>query len=220
MNAANLLKPSLARGELRVLGATTTPEYRKYIEKDGALERRFQPITVKEPSVEETIRIVASVIHKYEDYHNCTYTNDAIYAAAKLSDRYVSDRQLPDKAIDVLDEAGSMVSSLNEDDLVDEEAIRTVISETTGIPVAKLDRDEKAQLNNLETIMMERIKGQDPAVLSVAKAIRRARAGMRDPKRPVSSFLFSGPTGVGVSTLVSNREKKEVAAWLRQLVCL
>ena len=199
MNAANLLKPALARGELRLMGATTTPEYRKYIEKDGALERRFQPLEVKEPTVYETLDILAAISPKYEEFHGVKYTYNGLVAATKLSNRYINDRFLPDKAIDMIDEAGSMVkmSEDGESFYVTEDAIQTVISEVTGIPVGKLDTGEKARLMTLEEELEKRIKGQSGAVRSVAKAIRRARSGMRDGKRPVSSLLFCGPTGVG-----------------------
>jgi ATP-dependent Clp protease ATP-binding subunit ClpC len=200
MNAANLLKPALARGELRVLGATTTPEYRRYIEKDGALERRFQPLEVKEPTVYETLDILAAVSSKYEEFHGVEYTYNALVSAAKLSERYVSDRFLPDKAIDLIDEAGSMIK-MREDEgetfYVTEDAIAEVISELSGIPLGKLDTGEKSRLRNLEEEMEKRVKGQSPAVRAVAKSIRRSRSGMRDGKRPVASFLFCGPTGVG-----------------------
>jgi len=202
MNAANLMKPALARGDIRVLGATTTPEYRRYIEKDGALERRFQPLDVKEPTVDETMDILGAVMPRYEEYHNVEYTSNALLAAAKLSDRYVSDRFLPDKAIDLLDEAGSMVKmSLDENYFVTEDAIELVVSEISGIPVGRLDTGEKARLRNLEIEMGKRIKGQERAVKAVAKSIRRARSGMRDGKRPVANFLFCGPTGVGKTEL-------------------
>jgi ATP-dependent Clp protease ATP-binding subunit ClpC len=184
---------------LRLLGATTTPEYRRYIEKDGALERRFQPLEVKEPTVFETLDILAAVSPRYEEFHGVEYTYNALVAAAKLSDRYLNDRFLPDKAIDMIDEAGSMVK-MNEDGesfYVTEDAIEEVISAITGIPVGKLDTGEKARLKNLEDELEKRIKGQAPAVRAVAKAIRRARSGMRDGKRPVASLLFTGSTGVG-----------------------
>lgn len=194
MNAANLLKPALARGDLRILGATTTPEYRRYIEKDGALERRFQPLELQEPTVEETLDILAAIFSKYEEYHVVEYTSNALMAATKLSNRYITDRFLPDKAIDLLDEAGSMVK-MNEDGenfYVTEDAVTAVISEMTGIPMGKLDTGEKSRLKNLEEELGKRIKGQNQAVRSVAKSIRRARSGMRNMKRPVASFLFTG----------------------------
>lgn len=198
MNAANLMKPALARGDIKVLGATTTPEYRRYIEKDAALERRFQPLDVVEPTVEETLDILKTIMPKYAEYHEVEYTSNAIEAAAKLSDRYISDRFLPDKAIDLLDEAGSMIKmseTFEEDYFVTEDAITQVVSEISGIPVGRLDNGEKQRLRSLELDMGKRIKGQERAVKSVAKSIRRARSGMRDPKRPVASFLFCGPTG-------------------------
>jgi ATPases with chaperone activity, ATP-binding subunit len=204
MNAANLLKPALARGDLRLLGATTTPEYRRYIEKDAALERRFQPLDVVEPTVEETLDILKTIMPKYEEYHEVEYTNNALQAAAKLSDRYISDRFLPDKAIDLLDEAGSMVKmsdTFDEDFFVTEDAVTQVVSEISGVPVGRLDSDQKSRLRTLEIDIGKRIKGQERAVKAVAKSIRRARSGMRDPKRPVASFLFCGPTGVGKTEL-------------------
>ena len=199
MNAANLLKPALARGELRILGATTTPEYRRYIEKDGALERRFQPLEIKEPTVDQTIDILATIMPRYEEFHGVEYTSNALVAAAKLSDRYVSDRFLPDKAIDLLDEAGSMIKMLEDEEnfFVTEDAVTAVISEMSGIPIGRLDTGEKTRLQNLEAEIGKRIKGQEQAVRAVSKAIRRSRSGMRDARRPVSSFLFVGPTGVG-----------------------
>ena len=199
MNAANLLKPALARGELRVLGATTTPEYRRYIEKDGALERRFQPLDVKEPTVYETLDILAAISPKYEEFHGVEYTYNALLSAAKLSNRYISDRFLPDKAIDLIDEAGSMIKMVEDGEsfFVTEDAIEEVISEISGIPLGKLDTGEKARLKNIEEDIKERIKGQNAAVRAVAKSIRRARSGMRDGKRPVASLMFCGPTGVG-----------------------
>jgi ATP-dependent Clp protease ATP-binding subunit ClpC len=203
MNAANILKPALARGDLRVLGATTTPEYRRYIEKDGALERRFQPLEIKEPTVYETLDILATVCPRYEAFHGVEYTYNALLSAAKLSNRYMNDRFLPDKAIDLLDEAGSMIKMAEEGDTfyVTEDTIAQVISEISGIPIGKLDTGEKERLRNLEEDIQKRIKGQNTAVRSVAKAIRRSRSGMRDGKRPVASLMFCGPTGVGKTEL-------------------
>ena len=210
MNAANLMKPALARGEIRVIGATTVSEYRQYIERDGALERRFQPIMVNEPSVDEAIEILNAVTPRYEEFHGVRYTPFAIDAAARLADRYVADRFLPDKAIDLLDEAGSMIKLEDDgeqDDLPDDffvvtdENIATVVSEISGIPVGKLDRDEKAKLIRLEEDISARVKGQDLAVRSVSKAIRRARSGLRDQTKPVATFMFCGPTGVGKTEL-------------------
>ena len=210
MSASNLMKPALARGEIRVIGATTVSEYRQYIEKDGALERRFQPILVNEPTVDEAIEILNAVTPRYEEFHGVRYTPFAIDAAARLAERYISDRFLPDKAIDLIDEAGSMIKLEDDgeqDDLpedffvVTEENIATVVSEISGIPVGKLDRDEKAKLVRLEQDIADRVKGQDAAVRSVAKAIRRARSGLRDQTKPVATFMFCGPTGVGKTEL-------------------
>ena len=199
LNAANLLKPALARGDLRILGATTTPEYRRYIEKDGALERRFQPLELQEPTIEETLDILAAIFSKYEEYHGVEYTSNALVSAAKLSNRYVTDRFLPDKAIDLLDEAGSMVKMVEEGEnyYVTEDAVTRVISDMTGIPLGKLDTGEKSRLKSLEEELEKRIKGQSQAVRAVAKSIRRARSGMRDMNRPVASFMFTG-TFVGL----------------------
>eukprot|EP00561_Arcocellulus_cornucervis_P012084 CAMPEP_0185800320 /NCGR_PEP_ID=MMETSP1322-20130828/821_1 /TAXON_ID=265543 /ORGANISM="Minutocellus polymorphus, Strain RCC2270" /LENGTH=896 /DNA_ID=CAMNT_0028495961 /DNA_START=21 /DNA_END=2711 /DNA_ORIENTATION=- len=202
LNAANLLKPALARGELQVIGATTTTEYRTYIERDGALERRFQPLNVKEPTVDETLDILEAVRPRYEEYHGVEYTPKAMEAAAKLSDRYLNDRFLPDKAIDLIDEAGSLVKmdifDEEEDDIiVTEDTVAEVISEISGIPIGRLDTGEKERLRNLEEDMGMRIKGQERAVRAVAKSIRRARSGLRDGRRPIASFMFCGPTGVG-----------------------
>eukprot|EP00804_Cyclotella_cryptica_P030063 CCRYP_016970-RA/>CCRYP_016970-RA protein AED:0.08 eAED:0.08 QI:0/0.5/0.28/1/0.66/0.57/7/0/990 len=199
MNAANLLKPALARGDIRVIGATTISEYRQYIERDGALERRFQPILVNEPTVDEAIDILNAVAPRYEEFHGVRYTPFAIDSAARLAERYINDRSLPDKAIDVLDEAGSMVKLEDDgeqDDLPEDFSfVATVVSEMTGIPVGKLDRDEKAKLMRLEEDISKRVKGQDFAVKSVARAIRRARSGLRDQTKPVATFMFCGPTG-------------------------
>jgi len=210
MNAANLLKPALARGEIRVVGATTVSEYRQYIERDGALERRFQPIMVDEPTVDEAIEILNAVMPRYEEFHGVRYTPFAMDAAARLSERYINDRMLPDKAIDLLDEAGSMIKLQDdgtEDDLPDDffvvtdDVIATVVSEISGIPVGKLDRDEKAKLMRLEVDIGKRVKGQNIAVRSVSRAIRRARSGLRDQTKPVATFMFCGPTGVGKTEL-------------------
>ncbi|KAL7479826.1 hypothetical protein ACHAW6_005539 [Cyclotella cf. meneghiniana] len=210
MNAANLLKPALARGDIRVIGATTVSEYRQYIERDGALERRFQPILVNEPTIDEAINILNAVAPRYEEFHGVRYTPFAIDSAARLAERYINDRSLPDKAIDVLDEAGSMVKLEDDGDddelpedffVVSEDSVATVVSEMTGIPVGKLDRDEKAKLMRLEEDISKRVKGQDFAVKSVARAIRRARSGLRDQTKPVATFLFCGPTGVGKTEL-------------------
>ncbi|MCL2565681.1 MAG: ATP-dependent Clp protease ATP-binding subunit [Defluviitaleaceae bacterium] len=261
IDASNILKPSLSRGEIQVIGATTMDEYRKYIEKDAALERRFQPVTVDEPSEEEAIQMLLGLRDKYEAHHSVKISDEAINAAVKLSSRYISDRFLPDKAVDLLDEAASRVKlkgftlppglkdleeRLAELEKEKEEAIKTeefekagelkreqgkirtnlekeiqkwkeknegieaavtpediatAVAGWTGIPVQQLKEEESARLRNMEKILHERIIGQDEAVKAVSKAIRRGRVGLKDPKRPVGSFLFLGPTGVGKTEL-------------------
>ncbi len=261
MDAANILKPSLARGEIQVIGATTLNEYHKNIEKDAALERRFQPIIVAEPSVEDAIGILKGLRDKYEAHHKVRITDDAIEAAVKLSKRYIQDRFLPDKAIDLMDEAASRlrISNLTSppdlkemedriarlgaekedavrnqnfeeaarirdeekqkkaelEDLrrkwseeaagreltVGSEEIQEVISQSTGIPVRKLISEEGQRLLNMESILHRRVVGQQEAVVAVSRAIRRGRVGLKDPKRPIGSFLFLGPTGVGKTEL-------------------
>ena len=260
-DAANILKPALARGELQLIGATTTDEYRKYIAKDGALERRFQPVTVGEPTEEEAVEILKGIKDKYEAHHKVKITDEAINAAVKLSARYVGDRYLPDKAIDLIDEACAKVrlktykqpdsvkeledklkkvtaekeSAVNAQEfeqaakLRDEEKeiqeklssaqlkwdsatsrklgevtpddIAEIVSSWTHIPVSKLTLEESKRLLNLESELHKRIIGQDEAVSAVAKAIRRSRVGLKDPKRPIGSFIFLGPTGVGKTEL-------------------
>ena len=261
VDAANILKPLLARGEVQVIGATTLNEYRKYIEKDSALERRFSPVMVGEPTAEETVKILEGIQDKYEAHHNVKITKEAIKAAVDLSVRYINDRFLPDKAIDLIDEAASRVKmrtytmpdnlkKLEEEIEVltkeKEEAIRAqdfekaatlrdserlkkeklgkekqkweskntrtvtnlleediaeVISSWTGIPVNKITQDENEKLKNLEEALHKRVIGQDEAVKAVAKAIRRGRVGLKDPNRPIGSFMFLGPTGVGKTEL-------------------
>jgi len=261
LDAANIMKPALARGDLQVIGATTLEEYRKHIEKDAALERRFQPITVEEPSVEETVQILKGIRAAYEKHHGITITDSAIEAAAKLSARYINDRFLPDKAIDLVDEAASAVSldqctvpedivslenqlaeldkkieealtngelakakryskkqkELKEErqELLDswkqsranagakigENEIAAVVARITKVPVTKLTESEAQRLMKLEEILHRRVVGQEEAVSAVSKAIRRGRVGLKDPKRPVGSFLFLGPTGVGKTEL-------------------
>lgn len=261
IDASNILKPSLARGELQLIGATTVEEYRKYFEKDAALERRFQPVTVEEPSIEQAIDIVKGVAPKYEEHHGVTITDEAIEAAVRLSKRYITDRNLPDKAIDLIDEAGSAaklrISHIPEsiielrstiehmqeqiersitmeafaqagelrveqekikkklakqiasfekkqqgsDLVVDENAIAEVISLWTKIPVKKLNNKESDKLLHLEEELHKRVIGQDEAVSAVARAIRRQRVGLQDPNKPIGSFLFLGPTGVGKTEL-------------------
>ncbi len=210
IDAANMLKPALSRGKIQVIGATTVSEYRKYIEKDMALERRLQPLMVKEPSVAETIDILELIADKYGEHHGVEYTPEALEAAAKLSERFITDRFLPDKALDLLDEAGALVhieQSLGDDDddldepLVTENTITKVVSEWSGVPIGKLESEETDRLMVLEEKMTERVKGQDRAVRAVARSVRRARSGLRDTSRPIASFMFCGPTGVGKTEL-------------------
>nr|YP_010903949.1 Clp protease ATP binding subunit [Hypnea musciformis]WCH57000.1 Clp protease ATP binding subunit [Hypnea musciformis]WCH57200.1 Clp protease ATP binding subunit [Hypnea musciformis] len=263
IDAANLLKPALARGELQCIGATTLEEYRKHIEKDAALERRFQPVLVGEPSVEETIEILFGLRDRYEKHHQLKMSDAALAAAAKYANQYISDRFLPDKAIDLIDEAGSRVRLLNsqlppaareldkelrsvlktkdeairaqkyekaeqyrtremeikaqiaaiaqskksepdlqvEDPIVTEEDIAEIVAFWTGIPVTKLTKSESEKLMHMEETLHSRIIGQDEAVVAVSRAIRRARVGLKNPNRPIASFIFSGPTGVGKTEL-------------------
>jgi len=261
IDAASILKPMLARGEIQTIGATTTTEFRKYIEKDKALERRFQPIYVEEPSIYDTIEILKGLRDRYESFHGITITDGALTAAAKLAQRYIADRFLPDKAIDLIDEAASRVrirsamtppnlkeieenidkvisekeeAITNQDyekaaelrdqekkllrektditeswkrlekkgkEKVDENEIAEVLSNWTGVPVYKLTEGETARLMNMETSLHERVVGQDEAINIVSKAIRRSRSGLKDPKRPIGSFMFLGPSGVGKTEL-------------------
>ncbi len=261
IDAANILKPLLARGEIQLVGATTLNEYRKYIEKDAALERRFSPIIVEEPSITDTILIIQGIRDKYEAHHNVKITDEAVEAAVNLSVRYVNDRFLPDKAIDLIDEAASRarLSSYVEPEIlkkmqehieevkkdkeeavlnqkfekaaklrdtekqlieefereenkwikkhsksmiyISDENIAEVIATMTGIPVKKITQDENKKLKNLEQELHKRVIGQNEAVEAVSKAIRRGRVGLKDPKRPIGSFLFLGPTGVGKTEL-------------------
>ena len=209
MDAAEILKPTLARGQLQLIGATTTREYRLYIEKDPALERRFQPITVEEPSVELAVRILKGVKSKYEQHHGVTISDEAIVAAVQLSVRYVTDRFLPDKAFDVIDEACSKlrISAYRQSQqqsgkrVLTANDVRIVVSQMTGVPVAELSREEKDKLVHLEEELAQRVIGQSEAVKVVARAVRRQRAGLKDPNRPIGSFIFVGPTGVGKTEL-------------------
>ncbi len=261
MDASNILKPFLARGELQLIGATTLKEYKKYIEKDAALERRFQPVTVGEPTIDETIEILKGIRDKYEAHHSVSITDDALKAAANLSARYITDRFLPDKAIDLIDEAASKkrlgsqtappdlkksedaleklmsekqeaitaqdfekAAKLRDEEkelkekikqmkdawkgsgtssglVVNEDDIAQILADWTHIPAAKLKEEETEKLRHLEELLHGRVIGQDEAVKAVAKAIKRGRAGLKDPKRPIGSFLFLGPTGVGKTEL-------------------
>ena len=268
IDAANILKPALARGELQCIGATTIDEYRKHIEKDPALERRFQPVVVDEPTVEETVQILSGLRERYEAHHKLRYTDEALEAAAQYSSQYISDRFLPDKAIDLIDEAGSRVRLMHaqlpeeareldkelrallkekdgavrnqdfekagqlrdremelksqiesisakqreEDEaekesageagpVVDEPEIANIVASWTGIPVTKVSSDESERLLRMEETLHGRVIGQEEAVVAISKAIRRARVGLKNPNRPIASFIFSGPTGVGKSEL-------------------
>ncbi|MFH0847257.1 MAG: ATP-dependent Clp protease ATP-binding subunit, partial [Chloroflexota bacterium] len=261
VDAANILKPSLARGELQCIGATTLDDYRKYIERDPALERRFQPVMVEEPTVEQTVSILRGIKSRYEDHHKVGISDEAVVAAANLSSRYIPDRFLPDKAIDLIDEAASRVrirqratpiglkearSALDtmrkdkdtalsaqqydyaaelrereiqvEDKLkkleaewhaerdsqkpmVSEKDIAEVVSMWTGIPLVQLTKDETERLLHMEDALHKRIVGQDEAIVTIAKAVRRARAGLKDPRHPIGNFIFMGPTGVGKTEL-------------------
>ena len=203
IDAANILKPALGRGEVQIIGATTPEEYRRHIEKDAALERRFQPVTVAEPGREQTLQMLRSLRPGLEKHHHVSLSDEALNAAYELSVRYINDRFLPDKAIDLLDEAAASlhISAGRRDSTVGEADVARVVSLWTGIPVTALDRDEQRRLQELEGRLKERIIGQDEAVSAVARAIRRGRLGLREPGRPVGSFLFLGPTGVGKTEL-------------------
>jgi len=222
MDASNLLKPALARGELQCLGATTLDEYKRHIERDAALERRFQPVMVGEPTKEQAIEILRGLKATYEDFHQVKYDQKAIEAAVHLSSRYINDRFLPDKAIDLLDEAGSRThlryslqskspAEVSEESplinpeslipVVDAEEIAQIVAAWTGIPVTQLTETESESLLNLEYQLHERIIGQQEAVNAVSRAIRRARVNLKNPNRPIASFIFAGPTGVGKTEL-------------------
>lgn len=202
INPSDILKPYLARGDMQTIGATTIDEYSKFIEKDKALERRFQPIVVNPPSEEDAIKILQGLKSTYEKFHGVTITNEAIESAVKLSVRYITNRNLPDKAIDLLDEASAKAKiDKTSNAVVDSEDIAKVVSTSTNIPVSKITETEKEKLLNLENILHKRVIGQDEAINAVCKAIRRARVGLKDTKRPIGSFIFLGQTGVGKTEL-------------------
>ena len=261
LDAANLFKPALARGEIQIIGATTLNEYRKFIEKDGALERRFQKIIINQPSLDDTVKILNGIKEKYELHHNVKISDSAIKACVELSDRYITDRHLPDKAIDVMDEAGSRLrisnvdipdeiinaekqieklnkqkeKAINSQDfekaasirdkqrkvkdkldkfkfnwqnksqknipIIDEEDVADVVSMITGIPLSKVATSESQKLLEMDSVLKKSIIGQDEAIIKVTNAIQRARAGLKNPKHPIGSFMFFGPTGVGKTEL-------------------
>ena len=202
LDAAGILKPALARGEVQCIGATTTEEYRKSIEKDGALERRFQKVVIPPTTADQTRDILHKLAPYYSDYHHVTYSVDAIEACVQLAERYITDRAFPDKAIDVMDEAGALKASLEPNAATVTDAdIAEVVSIMSGVPVQRVATAESERLRKLDAILQERVIGQDEAVRQVVKAIRRSRLGLSDPKRPIGSFFFLGPTGVGKTYL-------------------
>ena len=214
MDASNILKPALASGKLRCIGATTYHEYRSYFERDRALARRFQKIEVHEPSIEDAVKILEGLKSYYEDHHGVSYTNDALKAAAELSAKYINDRFLPDKAIDVIDEVGAafkIKTSTNEAKVIGETDIEAVVAKIARIPPRSVSISDKDRLQRLDADLKKVVFGQDPAIAVIVRAIRLARAGLGQPEKPVGSFLFSGPTGVG---------KTEVAKQLAQTLGL
>ncbi|MFC1483219.1 ATP-dependent Clp protease ATP-binding subunit [Candidatus Margulisiibacteriota bacterium] len=197
LDVANMFKPALARGELQCIGATTLNEYRKYIEHDAALERRFQSVLIDEPSVEETIHILKGIQSRYEEYHNVKFTPEAITAAAHLSKRYINDRNLPDKAIDLIDEAASRVIMHERGPKVTKNDIAEILSQWTHIPVKQMTEEESKRIVSMDDLLKEKIIGQSEAIEALGRAIRRSKAGLKDPRRPTGSFIFCGPSGVG-----------------------
>jgi ATP-dependent Clp protease ATP-binding subunit ClpC len=200
LDLSSMIKPELARGELQCIGATTFDEYRKYVESDAALERRFQPVHVDEPTIEQTVDILRGLRPKYAAHHAVEIDDEALEAAAALSARYIADRYLPDKAIDVMDEAAS-AAAMRGERRVDVERVASIVSRWTGIPQGTITDAQRAGLLALETQLTTRVVGQDAAVRAVSEAIRRARAGLKDPRKPVGGFLFVGPSGVGKTEL-------------------
>jgi ATP-dependent Clp protease ATP-binding subunit ClpC len=208
LDLSSMIKPELARGELQCIGATTFVEYRKYIESDAALERRFQPVMVEEPSIEQTISILRGLREGYARHHKVVITDDAVDSAAQLSARYIADRFLPDKAIDLMDEAAAFVALQNRGEIVaphvTREHVAAVVTRWTGIPQSSLSESQANQLLDLEGQLSRRVVGQDRAISSVSEAVRRARAGLQDPRKPLGSFLFRGPSGVGKTELAKS----------------
>ena len=206
LDAANMLKPALARGEIQCIGATTLDEFRKIVEKDGALDRRFQKIIVDHADIAQSISILGRLKENYEKYHNVTYSDGAIEACVRMSERYITDRCLPDKAIDIMDEAGSMVRLKNPKKTgeVTSEDVASVLSKMTGIPAGRIAENEGARLMKMNQKLKGRIIGQDEAIDKVVKAIQRNRAGIKDPRKPIGTFLFFGPTGVGKTQLAKS----------------
>ena len=200
LDAANMLKPSLARGELQCIGATTLDEYREHIEKDGALERRFQKVMVDPTSPEETVEILNNIKDRYEEHHNVNYTPEAIEACVKLTMRYISDRHLPDKAIDVIDEAGAKQRMMSESErkaVIGANEIEEIVSKIARVPAKSVSTNDIEKLANLEKNLKMLVFGQDEAISALATAIKLSRAGLREAQKTIGSFLFSGPTGVG-----------------------
>lgn len=200
LDAGNVLKPSLSRGEIQLIGATTLDEFHEYIEQDRALERRTQPILIKEPTIAQAIEIVGQAKEIYEDYHNVSISHEAVCQAVKLSTRYIPDRFLPDKAFDLIDEAATIVSSKGQK-LVTEREIAEVLKKQTGIPVTTVLKGNKERLNSLEEKLHQRVKGQDEAIKAVVEVIKISQAGMQDENKPIGSLLFLGTTGVGKTEL-------------------
>jgi ATP-dependent Clp protease ATP-binding subunit ClpC len=201
LDASNMLKPAMARGDIHIIGATTTKEYRT-IEKDAALERRMSVVMIEEPNVENSIKMIQGLRSRYEDHHEVTVTDEAITSAVIMSNRYISDRFLPDKAIDLIDETASRMVIRNMPKSMKEENVASLISDKTGIPISRLVEDEQKKLVDMEKILTARVIGQDYAIANLSESIRRSRVGLKDPSRPIGSFIFLGPTGVGKTELV------------------
>lgn len=204
MTAANILKPAISRGDIRIIGATTIKEYSKYIEKDNAFSRRMQSILVDEPTTEIAIKMLKKLVQQYEDYHKCKISDTVVEAAVRMSDRYITDKKLPDKAINVIDDTAARLKAVTPENEIFEiqvSDIQQTISKTTGIDINDIDNDGRTRLQELDKNIHKNVIGQDEAIDSVVKAIRRAKAGIKDPNKPIASFLFVGPTGVGKTEL-------------------